>query len=807
MDSVFQDLRFGLRQLRTEPGFTAAALLTLAIGLGMSSAVAGLADAMLLRRPELPRSDELFRLYGESADSGHFDVLSYPNYADLRDGLARVAALAVHQHTPVNVGAPEAGESVTIELVSGNYFAVLGVVPAMGRLLRADDDLLPAGRSVVVVSDHLWRGRLGSDPAAVGRSLLLNGHPFEIVGVAPPGFRGSFEALAAEAWVPVTTQDRTRPRGLELNRRGWGWLFATGRRRPEATTAALEAGLSRIVAEMRGDGRLDASESFHTAAASPLPDSTRADALRATPLVVGVVVALLVAVCANLGGLLFARGVAREREIATRQAIGAGPRRLLRQLLVETLLLSALGAALGLLLARWSASLLAWLIPPELQGLSPEPRLDGRVLAVAAGAAVLTALASGLAPALRAAHAAPVMSLRSGTRAVGGRGGELAVALQAAVSVALLVVSALLLHSLRRSQAYHPGFDVERLALVSFDLRRHGYDEARGRVFHAALEERLRRLPGVENVAMATMVPLGDTEDVQSFEVPGHTPPPGKEGFTVDVNVVDADYFKTLGIRLRRGRSFEPEDMSREARTVVVSDAFARCFWPGGEAVGHTIQERDGRELAIVGVAADVPYSQLGEMPRPIVYASLGVDYKAWVTLHVRTRKAPAAVLPAVRRVFAELDPRVAPHAIRTFVEQRASALLPARALGLVTGSFGLVALGLAAGGLYGLLSYAVRQRRREIGIRIALGAAAPALVKLVLGRALRPAAAGAFVGSAVAVGVGRAIGHFLFGVGALDAVSHVAALGLIGVAACFAAAAPTLQALRVDPAAALRAE
>src|SRR5262245_40914036 len=773
----------------------------------MTSAALGIADATLLRRPSLARPEELFRLYGEGPELRRFGVISHANYADLRDGLAGSATLVAHQHTTAALGPREGAETLSVELVSGNYFGALAVVPQIGRALRPEDDVLPSGHSVVVVSDRLWHARLGAVSDVTGRTLLLNGQPFAIVGVAPRGFAGSFEAMAADAWVPVTTQDRVRPRGLGLDQRGWGWLFATGRRLPGIPQAAVDANLRRLVAEMTRDGRLAEGEGFHMTSASPVPDGIRGDGVRAMGLVLGIVVALLVGVCANVAGLTLARAAAREHEIATRQAIGASPRRLLRQLLAESLLLSALGAVAGLVLARWTVEFLIMFMPSALQGLSPDMLFDGRLLGIAAVAATLVALASGLAPALRAIRAAPATSLRARPSAPRSGGQAVAVALQATVSAALIVVSGLLLHSLRRSQAFDPGFDVERIALASFDLQRLGYDEDRGRAFQAALVERLRLLPEIEAVAMATMVPLGDTEDVQGFRVTGHAPAPDKEGFRANVNVVGVDYFRALGIRLREGRGFAPEDARPGASTVVVSEAFARRFWPRGGAVGRTIQMLDGRELTIVGIAADVPYGQLGEPPRSIVYACLGAAYRPWVTLQVRTRSAPAALLPTIRRVFAELDGRVVPQSVHTFVEQRAAMLFPARALGLVAGSFGLVALGLAASGLFGLVSYTVRRRTREIGIRIALGAAAAALARLVLGQALRPALAGALLGSLLGVGAGRALAHLLFGVGPLDPISHGVAFALVAATSLLAALGPTLHALRVDPALVLRSE
>ncbi len=807
MRGLVQDVRFGLRRLAREPGFTAAAMLTLALGLGATSTVAGLADATLFRRPDLPRPAELFRLYGSGPGQGRYSTLSYPNYADLRDGLLPLADLAVHQTTRAALGPPESPQALTLELVSGNYFETLGVTPALGRLLRPDDDVLPTGRAVVVVSQRLWRGPLAGSASVLGSTLLLSGHAFEIVGVAPVSFRGSFEAMGADAWVPVTTQDRVRPRGLGLDERGWGWLFATGRRHAGIPAPALEAGVARLVASMRADGRLPDQEEFQLAGASPLPDEIRGDGQRSLSLVVAAVVALLVGASANLAGLLYARGAAREREIATRQSMGASPSRLLRQLMTENLLLSLLGAAAGLLLAALAGSLLPTLLPPSLAELTADLRVDARLLGIAFTAATLTALLSGLQPARRAAGGSPMDVLRGGAAELRSRGQSVTVGLQATVSVALLVVSGLLLHSLARSRAYDPGFAVDEVALVAFDLRRHGYDEARGRAFHAALEQRLRALPGVGSAALATMIPLGDTEDVHSFRVPGHTPPKGREGFPVNVNVVGTDYFRTLGIAIREGRGFAAEDARPGAGTIVVSEAFARRFWPGASALGRVIEPLEGAPLTIIGVARDVPYGRLGEPPRAMLYANIGARYRPWVTLAVRARETPAGLLPALRRVLSEADPRLVPGAAQTLAALRSDALLPARSLGFVAGGFGAISLALAASGLFGLLSYAVRRRRREIGIRIALGAASADVVRVFLSRLLRPVLGGAVLGSLLGVGGGRAVGSLLFGVGPLDAVAHAGALLLLGLVALVAAAGPARSALRVDPADVLRAE
>ena len=629
------------------------------------------------------------------------------------------------------------------ELVGGNYFTTLRAATAMGRPLVPDDDRVEGARAVAVISDRLWTRRFGASPDAIGRTVRLNGAPFEIVGVMPPSFRGSFPAMPADVWVPLSMHDALRHTGLSRARRGWGWLWMTGRLGPGVSLVQARARMDAIARRLGAEHpREDDGFGVGLYRAATLPEETRETAATLLGFAMAVVGLALLVACANIAGVMQARLAARRVELAIRQSLGAGRLRLVRQWLTESLVLAALGGVAGLVLARWTFGALEAALPPESQfgGVAPALALDGRVVAFSAALVVFTAILFGLWPAWRAGREDLAAAIGEGsTRLAGGRrqarARRVLVVLQVAVCLVLLVVSGLLLRSVRRAAAFDVGFDTRHLALMSLDLKRFGYPPGRVRAFYDDLTSRLRALPGVDGVTTGFVVPLGYDRERITFRVDGATPPGDPDGFHFDYNLVGPAYFRTLGIPIVEGRGFdERDDAPGAAPVAVVNETLARRLWPGGSALGHTLAPApDGPPLRIVGVARDIKYYTLGEDPRPYVYAPAAQLDAGALTVHVRTAGDPARLLPALRAQAVALDRNVTP-VVTTYDAFRSGPLFPSRVMATLAGGFGLLVLALAAIGLYGTLAASVAERTHEIGVRMAFGAS-PGRVFAVGGR------------------------------------------------------------------------
>lgn len=829
METLWQDLRYGVRMLAKSPGFTVIAVLTLALGIGANLGIFGFVNALFLRPLALPNADRLVRLYASESrqdrgyDSGaggayegvRFGVFSYPNYADLRERNQVFSGVAAHQRVPVSFSFGDEVENVEGELVTGDYFPVMGVGAAEGRVLLPSDDLVVGAHPVAVISHRLWRQRFGGDPRAVGSTIRLNGHAFTIVGIAPGNFRGSYETLDTSFWVPLHMYEQVRPRGLPLERRGWGWLGATARLKPGVSLEQARANVETVSAQLRTESPLN--ERIHFAfvlyRASSLPEQYHegvAQFLAFFLLIVGLV--LLVA-CANVAGMLLVRLTGRQREMAVRQALGASHGRLIRQSLTEAALLSLMAAVAAVLVGLWMSDALLWLRPAGFEDFHPQMGLDVRMLGFVLLWALGATLLFGLQPALRAGRTELAGTLREESGAVGSvRRSRLQgafVVAQVAAALVVLVAAGLLLRSLRAIEAFHPGFETRNLLLANVDLRRNGYDDARSQQYYLQAIERLRALPGVRSATAANVVPLGGGNETLGYLIPGHEPPPDQAAIPIGTNTVGPDYFATMGIPLVRGRDFEPRDAQPGAPPVaVVNETMARRFWPEGEAVGRVIQLAGGPQIEIVGVAADIKYYSLGEEPQPYLYASVAqIVPGSPMTFHVRTAGDPRELIASLRQALRALDPNVALLGAQAFDEVRAGPLFPQRALAALSSAFGLLALALTAVGLYGLMAYTVAQRNREIGIRMALGAGRPRIFQLVVGQGLLLVAVGVVLGSGGALGVAYLLESQLFGIRPTDPLTFVGVsllLVVVGLAAC---SVPARRAMRVDPMVALRYE
>jgi predicted permease len=810
MAGVLQDLRMGVRTLGRAPGFTAVAVLSLALGIGANATVFSLVNAVLLRPLPVAQPDALVRV-GLTRNGEGFFPFSYPEYLEIRDGAADF--LGVIGHHPNNAILDTDGEAAEtmIEIVSGNYFDVLGVRPTLGRAFVAQEDRTPGTHPVMVISHALWRSRFGGDPGVLGSPVRLNGREFTVVGVAPPEFRGTFTGLRIDLWVPVMMQEAALPDEPRIAQHDYRFLMLLGRLRPGVHREDAADRLASVASGLEGEGAgisLAPAGGVH-----PLLGGFVRGFLLLLMAIVGLV--LLIA-CANVANLTLARGTARRREIGVRLALGAGRGRVVRQLLVESLLLAGAGALAGLAVAWWAARWFAALRPPVGVPIGLDTGIDGRVLATTAAVAVMAAVAFGLVPALRSSDLDLSTSMREGERRgawPGSLGRNGLVVVQVAVSALLLVGAALLIQTLIRSRSADPGFDPRNVLVASLEPGRLGYPEQRVRALWRDVREDIERLPGVRGTSLALFAPLGDRAD-QLPVTRAEDPPPAEGAATqrsfLAYNYVSPGYFQTMGIALLEGRDFALTDGPEAMGVAIVNQALAGRFWPGGSALGRQVRvsDREGRHrnLEVVAVARDIKYRTLAEGPRPFLYLPFAQWYRPDMLIHVRTAAGAPALIHAVRDAVRRADPTLAP-TVTTLEDEMAFSLVPARVAGAVLTGAGSIGLLLATIGIFGVVSYSVERRGREIGIRMAVGARATQVRRMVVAQALKLAAAGAAVGLGLAVGAARLLRGLLVGVGPNDPATFATIALLFLAVAAAASYLPARRASRADPAAVLRSE
>ncbi|HEY7509364.1 MAG TPA: ABC transporter permease [Vicinamibacteria bacterium] len=828
-----QDVRYALRTLRRAPGYTAAAVLTLALGVGANSAIFSLVNATVLRELPAREPDRLVAIRTENAGG----AFSYPDYVDIRDLQSLVKPVAAWGGITASLNRDGQTDLVAGLIVTGTFFDTLGVAPAMGRLLTSADDEVPGAHPVAVISHGLWQRRFGGRPDVVGRELLLNGRRFTVVGVTPRRFAAPEFGGARDLFVPMMMQAVMRPprAGYSgdmdpdlLRVRNNGWLFLAGRLAPGASVeqarAALAPAGAAISQARSGPPRRLTALTFEAASAGP-----RAQMVSVAALLMSVVGAVLLLACANVANLSLSRAAARSREIAVRLAIGASGGRIVRQLLTESVLVAAAGGAVGLALAWWTLAALRASPPPA--GTLPLPMdlaIDVRVLAFTLGLAVLAGVLFGMAPAFGAARTALVEALKAGQVGAAPRWrrldlrGALVVG-QVAVSLVLLVAAGLFLRSLQRTQAVQPGFDAERLLAAPLQINLLRYTRDQGREFYRRVVEDVRALPGVEGAGVARVAVLAGGGRVHSVHVEGRQGSDNQfrsegGGYTpagldsVSVNVVDEGYFDTLGIARGAGRVFGPADHAQAPGVAVVTQAFERLHFPEGsehDVVGRRISLSGPRGpwLEVVGVVADSKYRTLTEPPTPIAYVPLAQNHETGMTLYVRTTGDPAGLVAPVRAAVQALEPNLPLPDVLPMMDAIGASLYVARMGALLLGAFGGLALLLSAIGVYGVMAFAVSRRTREIGVRIALGAEKRTVLRLVVGDGMRLVAAGTLIGLFGAAVAAQSLQGFLYGVSSGDALTFAAVPVLLAAVALVACLVPARRAARVDPLVALRSE
>ncbi len=812
MDTLILDIRYALRSLGKSPGLVLAVVVSLALGIGANATIFSLVNAIALRPMPAERPEELVAVYTSESDGARWGTSSYPDYADFRDRSHAFANLASYTVTPLSLASDDGnGQRYLGALASGNFFPMLGVHAALGRALQATDDAAPGANPVVVVSHALWQRRFRADPALVGTTLHLNGHPFTVVGILPQSFRGVTMGMTPDLWVPFAMAAVTNPGSNVLEHRGHRANFVIGRLLPGSTAQKAQAELDVVIRQLGIEHPGPDSGRF----VSVLPErearvfpALRGPVIGFMALLMIVVALVLLVACTNVAGLMLARATARRREIGIRLALGASRARLVTQLVTESVLLALAGGGLGMLLAMWGTDLLLAFQPPLPFDIAIDLRPDGRVLAFTAVVSVLTGIVFGIVPALEAVRSDVVPALRDeSTSARRSRLRNGLVIAQIALSTLLLAGAGLFVRGLRNAYTLDPGFDPRHAVVTSFDLELQGYDRARGGVFQNELLARLSEIPGVQSVALADHLPLGLAQQRGGVVVEGHMSEGGRPP-ELDYATVSAGYFKALRLPIVRGREFAATDREGAPGVAIVNETFARRFWPSQDPIGRRITRDisgEGGWLEVVGVARDARYNMLNEEPMPYFYQSLAQEYSSAVSVVARIPGDPAAAAARIRTVVQSLDPTLPLFEVKTLEQHVGVSLLPARLVSTLLGAFGVLALVLAGIGLSGLVSFTASQRTREIGIRIALGAMPGRVLALVVGHGMRLAVAGLAIGVALALGVTHFVSGFLYGVSPTDPITFFATIAILAAVTLVATWLPARRASRVDPMVALR--
>jgi macrolide transport system ATP-binding/permease protein len=814
VNTFLQDLRHAVRMMANAPGFAAIAMLTLALGIGGNATVFSWIRSILLNPIPSVRDSQQMVAVESIMPSGEYHTSSYPDYKDFRAQNHVFSDVIGFELSGVNMSLrnTEPAERVWGIIATENYFDVLGVRAAMGSTFHEQPNQALNSDPYIVLSYGLWARRFGSDPNVVGKIVHLNGHPFTIIGVAPRAFFGTIVGIDAQYFVPMMMQPQVLP-FEDIEERNPTFVHIMGRLKPGVNIAQAQADLATIAGNLAREYSTTSENVGVFVGPVWKAHYGVQDFLRSVLGFLMVIASLVLLIaCVNVANLLLARATVREREIAIRAAMGASRNRLIGQMLAESVVLAVGGGIGGILLALWGANLLSFFTPATKHlpiGLTLG--VDRTVLAFTLILSVATGIIFGLVPAWRGSRTNLNESLKSAAYSAGTRAGthrlrDALVIAEVVFATVLLVCAGLLLRSMRNAEAAGPGFKTEHVALAAFDLRTSGYSSEEATLYYDRLLEKIRTLPGVESASLERFVPLWFTgRSYSPVEAEAYTPAPG-EDMNIDLNMVGADYLHTLQIPLISGRDFSEQDRPDSPKVVIVNQTLAKRFWPGQDATGHRLRVW-GDWRTVVGVARDIKYHRMNEPPQSFLYIPSLQTHGTDANIIVRSELPTAAVVNAVRVAAISLDAKVQPleaDDLGGLLHISMFANRTAASLASVLGTLGLL---LAALGIYGVLSYSVSQRFREIGIRVALGAQKGHVLRLVVGKGLQLAILGAAAGVAVALLVTRAMSNLLFGVSASDPLTFAAvALGVTFVAA-FAAYLPARRAMRVDPMVALRYE
>ncbi len=828
LGTVAQDIRYACRGLLRSPGFASVAILSLALGIGLNTAIFAIVDALLLRPPAVAEPSRLVDIYTSGSDFDAYSTSSLPDLRDYRDQTTVFQGVAGYSPMFATVTRGDRRRLALGEIVTGNYFSVLGVTARLGRTLLPEDDAPDAPR-VVVLSARSWRRDFGGEAAVIGRTLPVRGQPFTIVGVLEDDFTGMVPLLAPELWLPVRWVEDIEPAGINdnipspagtspLDRRGRRWLFSKARLKDGVSVEQARAALAIVAGRLRTDhpqtnrGRQVTLRPSSDTRVHPAGDPILAWLVTGA---MAAVVLVLVCACANVAGMLLARASARRREIGVRLALGAGRSRLLRQLLTESLVLSTLGAGLGVALAWWVTRLLSTIDLPIPVALSLDLRLDARVLGFSMVAALGTGVLTGLSPALGATQRNLVTDLKReilSELGVGRRWNarDVLTVGQIAITMVLLVTAGLLVRSLRAGWASEVGFPADGLAIISADTDTLRYTPQRSRQFWSEVRRRTQAIAGVSTVALASRVPFSLNFGRTNVAIPGHQTVADEMGPSILSADVSPEYFGTLGIPVRQGRAFLETDTPDRRPVAVINETMARRYWPRESAVGQIVYERtldSGRSFEIVGVVADHKLQTVGEAPQAAIHFATTQRPRGYNVLVARTAADEGMLLGQIGRILADMEPNVVVIESQTMRGQISTILLPVRIGASLVAVFSGLALLLAAIGLYGVIACSVARRTREIGIRLAIGARPASVLALVMRRALTLMGLGLSAGVLLAAMATRIVAGALYGIGAGDPAAWAAAVAAVTTVAVIANVIPARRALRVDPIQALRTE
>ncbi len=820
MRTVWQDIRYGARMLAKNPGVTLVAVITLALGIGANAAIFSGVSAFIFRPLPVPEPERLVRLAEVTDESGNADEFSYPDYVDYRDQSSVLEGISAQSLVQAAVNTENQNDVIWGQVVSGNYFDVLGIKPIMGRSFRPEEDKSPGSHPVAVLGHSLWQRRLNSDPNIVGKKIQLNGRSYDVIGVAPESFKGTNYGLSLDFWAPMMMVEELDRAPKILSDRDSHWMTVIGRLKPETSLEQASAELSAIAARLnqsypneragttRAIARTEIEGRFGDA--SPVIQGAAAIAMA----IVGLV--LLIA-CANVANLLLARAAARRREIGIRLALGASRWRLVRQLLTESLMLSVLGGVSGLVLAYWVTGIMQGFVPVLPYNVIEDFfALDSSALIFTLIVSLSTGIIFGLTPAWHASNPDVVPVLKGDSQSVHqGKTRRLTlrnalVVAQVALSLVVLVCGGLLIKSFQNAQSMDPGFAGRNMLLVSLNPQLVGYDDKQAKNFFRQIVERAASLPGVQAASAARLLPLSDSSNSSGpILKEGETLARGSAGRTIMNTVVSPGYFQTLQIPILEGRDFDNRDREGGQRVVIVNQTMAQMLWPGESAVGKRIFVGiDSRDtIEVVGVVKTGKYRALAEDPKPFYYYPMAQRGPNAMTLVMRADGDPRDLVSTIRNEVQSIDGRIPLFAIKTMEQHLTWALWAPKLGASFSLAFAVVALLLSAIGLYSVMAYVVSQRTREIGIRMALGARRSEVLKLITSQGMKLAAIGVVIGLALALAVARTLSAILIGISPYDALPFMVVPVLLGLVALIACLLPARRATKVDPLVALRYE
>src|SRR6266581_5876431 len=812
IETTLQDLRFGFRMLRRSPGFSALAILCLTLGIGANAAVFSWIEGILFRPyPAVTHQERLLALGGTERGEARGTPISWPDFLDLQRSCTLFDAFFVTKIMGTTLSIGDRAEVTTGSIVSANYFDAIGVHPILGRGFEPGEDTGRNAHPVTVISYQLWKGRFKGDPQIIGKTQRLSGTLHTIVGVMPEGFYGTFVGWAMQFWVPASMEETFEAGGYKLEDRGARWIEAYVRLKPGVALSQAQQEISAVAQRLEAD--YPATNRGRGIKLWPLwqtPFNNAGTLLPTLEIMLAVVVFVLLIACANVGNLLLVRSFARRHEMTVRLAIGAGRGRLLKQLLTEGLILSAFGAVGGLLVAHWCRHVLVLLFPARAGVRMHLPgEIDWRVLALSAGVCLIATLLLGLVPAMQIGKLDLAGTLKAESAGVVGSRGRAwvrssLVLVQVSLSFVLLVGAALLLQSLQKIRTASPGFSTHGVLFTAVDLVSAGYDAQRAQNFQDELIDRVKALPAVESAAFGRMTPLSyGSFSSAPIAVDGYQAPPEEQPI-VQYNEVGPDYLAIMGIPLVSGREFTRADDEKAALVAVVNETMAAKYWRGRNPIGERVQVK-GRWMQVVGVAKDSKYQSVREAPKPFFYVPRRQNFSVGGGLYIRTALRPESIGTSLAREVRALDGNLALYEVITLQEQVDRSTSPQQVAVTLVGILSGLALLLAAIGLYGVMSYAVSQSTRELGLRMALGASTSNLLRLVMSRGLTLTAGGVLLGAAVALALTRLLGNLLYNVSPRDPLAFASAFVVMMIASLAACFLPAWHATRTDPARVLR--